>query len=299
MPTLSPPPVESSDGVDPAWLERVTEGFIGPLWRREYPYQNGRRIALSLPRRFVGDLLHFARQLPTVPVQRRMDLTAVAAARRAAAVRVGWCAIFTKAYALVSAARPELRRAYLPFPRPHLYEHPATIGSVTVEREYEGEPAVFVGRVPSPEALRLVEVDALIRYYKTAPLEKIAAFRTALRISRLPRPLRRLVWGFGLKARGLYRASLFGTFGVSVVAPFGASSLHVLSPLTTTLNYGTFLPDGSLDVRLVYDHRVLDGATVARALGHLEEVLRGPIADELAALGSTDAGPEADAWPTA
>jgi hypothetical protein len=82
-----------------------------------------------------------------------------------------------------------------------------------------------------------------------------------------------------------------------VVAPFGASSLHVLSPLTTTLNYGTFLPDGSLDVRLVYDHRVLDGATVARALGHLEEVLHGPIADELAGVGSR--APEGASWATA
>ena len=58
--------------------------------------------------------------------------------------------------------------------------------------------------------------------------------------------------------------------------------MHLLSPLTTTLNYGAFGEDGSLDVRLTYDHRVVDGATVARALGHLEEVLTGPIVNELA-----------------
>src|SRR5262249_41183540 len=72
----------------------------------------------------------------------------------------------------------------------------------------------------------------------------------------------------------------------SVVASLGAGSLHILSPMTTTLNYGTFEPDGSLDVRLTYDHRVLDGASVARAMAALEEVLHGQILDELRALAA-------------
>ncbi len=41
----------------------------------------GRNLRLSLPRRFVCDLLHFAQQVPTVPVQRRLNLAAVVAAR--------------------------------------------------------------------------------------------------------------------------------------------------------------------------------------------------------------------------
>jgi pyruvate/2-oxoglutarate dehydrogenase complex dihydrolipoamide acyltransferase (E2) component len=42
-------------------------------------------------------------------------------------------------------------------------------------------------------------------------------------------------------------------------------------------------------VRVVYDHRVMDGAVVARALGRMEEVLTGPIVDELRALATTQA----------
>jgi pyruvate/2-oxoglutarate dehydrogenase complex dihydrolipoamide acyltransferase (E2) component len=34
-------------------------------------------------------------------------------------------------------------------------------------------------------------------------------------------------------------------------------------------------------VRLIYDHRLMDGATVARALMQMEEILNGPIAREL------------------
>jgi hypothetical protein len=82
---------------------------------------------------------------------------------------------------------------------------------------------------------------------------------------------------------GRQRANYFGTFGVSVYSALGAESLHPLSPLTTTLNYGVFAPDGSADVRLVYDHRVTDGATVARALTRLEDVLNTALRAELLA----------------
>jgi pyruvate/2-oxoglutarate dehydrogenase complex dihydrolipoamide acyltransferase (E2) component len=72
-----------------------------------------------------------------------------------------------------------------------------------------------------------------------------------------------------------------GTFGVSVYSALGAESLHPLSPLTTAFNYGVIQPDGHVDVRIIYDHRVIDGATVARALLDLEKVLNQDILREL------------------
>jgi hypothetical protein len=51
--------------------------------------------------------------------------------------------------------------------------------------------------------------------------------------------------------------------------------------LTTALNYGVIGPDGDVDVRIIYDHRVLDGATVARALVDLEAVLSQEVFAEL------------------
>ncbi len=79
----------------------------------------------------------------------------------------------------------------------------------------------------------------------------------------------------GLYSDGACRGHFFGTFGISVVGSLGAAGLHILSPLTTTLNYWKFEPDGSLDVRLEYDHRVLDGVPVARVLEELEDTLHG------------------------
>lgn len=249
----------------------------------------GRNLPLSLPRRFICDLLHFAHQVPTVPVQRRMNLAAVVAARTVAAPRPSWCSIFTKAYGFVAANRPELRRSYLSFPTPHLYEHPINVASVAVERRFGDEDAVFFGHITEPEARPLLDLDARLRELKERPVESIGAFRKALRVSALPRPLRRLAWWLGLNAWGRKRAQFMGTFGVSVYAGLGAASLHPLSPLTTALNYGVIEPDGSVDVRLVYDHRVMDGSTVARALQELERVLTCEIVAELRYLHRVDA----------
>jgi hypothetical protein len=251
--------------------------------------QPGRTLPLSLPRRFITDLVHFARKVPTVPVQRVMDVGAVRAARELAAPRPSWCAIFTKAYAQAAAEIPELRRAFLPFPWARLYEHPINIASVAMEREYRGERAVFFAHLRSPDQQSLRQLDEHLRRFKEQPVESIGLYRRALAVSRLPQPLRRLMWWIGLNSSGFKRARRIGTFGVSVYAALGAESLHPLSPLTTALNYGVIQPEGRVNVRLIYDHRVMDGATVARALGRMEEILRSEILDELKSLCPPDA----------
>ena len=107
--------------------------------------------------------------------------------------------------------------------------------------------------------------------------------RFALRFARLPTALRRLMWWLALEVDGASRARKVGTFAVSVYSGLGAESLHPLSPLTATLNYGVIGPDGTVPVRIIYDHRVMDGSTVARALARLETILDQDMADELMA----------------
>jgi hypothetical protein len=51
--------------------------------------------------------------------------------------------------------------------------------------------------------------------------------------------------------------------------------------VTSTLHYGLFDDCGNLPVRITFDHRVLDGAFVARGLVELEEVLQTTILEEL------------------
>ena len=240
-------------------------------------------MRLSLPRRWVCDLLHCARKVPTVPVERRIDIRAAAQARASIGLRPGWPAIFTRAYGLVSREVPQLRRYYLSFPWPRLYEFPYSIASVAVERDWEGEQAVFFGHLRSPETQTIASLDKHLRDYKELPVREFGLFRRALQIARYPRFLRRFVWWYGLNVSGAKRAKRLGTFGVSVYSGLGSESLHPLSPLTTTLNYGV-IEDGKVTVRIVYDHRVMDGGTVARAQGRLEEILNREIVEELRTL---------------
>jgi len=81
----------------------------------------------------------------------------------------------------------------------------------------------------------------------------------------------------------------FDTLGLSVYSGLGAESLHPLCPLTYLVSYGVMDDAGDIDVRLVYDHRVVDGAVVARALAAMELVLHGEILRELESLEPREA----------
>lgn len=244
---------------------------------------HGRAIGLSRPRRFVGDLLHFARRVPTVPVQRSMRIGGVVAARNGLNDRPCWPAIFVKAFAVVAERIPALRRAYVGLPWPHLREYPTSIASVAVERSYQNESCVFFGRIANPGQLTLADLHARIRHFAESPVESVKPFRKLLAYAAWPRLLRRAIFWLGLNLPRT-RPSQFGTFGLSVYSSLGAESLHPLSPLTVTLTYGVIDSEGSVVVRLVYDHRVFDGTTAARALEQLEAALHGEIHDELRAM---------------
>jgi hypothetical protein len=253
------------------------------------PRDAGHRLPLSPARRMVVDLMHFCRAVPMVPMERPMDLAAVAAARAAADPRPGWCALFTKAYAAVAARRPELRRAFFRFPWPHLYEYPEPVAAVAVERHLGDEDVVLFAVLRSPHARPLADIDAWLKRCKADPVERIGSFRRAMRVAQLPRPLRRLAWWLGLEGVARWRARVFGTFAVSVTAGLGAATLAVPAPGGTVLHYSPLTADGRLAVRLTFDHRVLDGGTAARALADLEQVLRGELLGELRGLAGAAA----------
>src|SRR6266511_3941515 len=48
---------------------------------------------------------------------------------------------------------PDLRRAYMPFPWAHLYEHPHNVATVVLEREWRNAPAVFYDQIQQPEKI--------------------------------------------------------------------------------------------------------------------------------------------------
>jgi hypothetical protein len=228
----------------------------------------------------VLDLLYFAKRIPTVPVQRRMSLAPLQTARAECRQKVSWVAIFTKAYAMVAQEIPELRCTYIKIPWHMLYEYPTSRALIMVERDYNGEVTVLPASIKDPARESLHYITGQIEEVRHAPVEQLKNFRRWIWFARLPTPVRRIAWWIGLNW-GRQRGNYFGTFGVSVYSSLGAESLHPLGPVTTVLNYGVISKSGEVDVRIIYDHRVMNGTTVARALVRLEAMLNSAMVQEL------------------
>ena len=211
---------------------------------------------------------------------RPLNIRPLLEARALAAQPPGWAAIFVKAFALVAKEQPVLRTLYAKWPWPSFYELPQSIAMVAIARVEDGEDCVLPQKVPAADDLPLAEIDAQIRHAKEAPIDEVPAFRKILRVTRLPLPLRRLMWLVGLNF-GRQRANWFGSFGVTSVAAYGAGELHALSPGPFIVSYGVVEPDQTIDVVIRWDHRITDAALIAKVLTRLEQVLNTEIAAEL------------------
>jgi hypothetical protein len=150
-----------------------------------------------------------------------------------------------------------------------------------MERTVCGDEGIFVGLFRAPEVQTIRQLQESLDWYKSTPVEEIGFFRQELRFGHVPTPIRRLLWWSTLEVSGFKRAKRFGTFGLSSYGSLGAESLHPISPLTTTLTYGPIDSSGRVVIKLIYDHRVLDGAFIARRLEDIERALNETVLDEL------------------
>lgn len=241
----------------------------------------GRNIAISPFRQLVIDLMEMSSGVPSVCADRRMDLSPLVAARAASRPKPGWCSLFAKAFGILGREHPELRRSYIKFPVPRFYEHPHNIASINVEREGPDENVIVYCLVRGPENRTIQQIEEIVRYHKETPLESLRSYQRSVGVSRIPWPFRRLFWWAALNVFGRRRCHNFGTFGISSVGAAGAGLLHLTPILTSTIHFGLFDEQNRLDVRLSWDHRVMDGALVARVLKDLESILNNEIAREL------------------
>jgi hypothetical protein len=243
-------------------------------------FEAGRYYPVSKYRRLVIDLMHFSVAVPSVTIERTMELGRLITARQEMTPQPTWSAIFTKAFSLVAARMPQLRTSYLKFPWHRFYEHPSNIATLSIDRQVGSERIVLYVHIAHPERLTLGAIDAVIHSHQELPLQELLSYRRAVRMSWVPWPLRRWLWWGSLNVLGPVRCHNFGTFGFTSLGAQGAGMLHLLPLLTSTLFYGLFDSSGNLQVRLSFDHRVLDGATAAAALAELEAMLVGPILEE-------------------
>jgi hypothetical protein len=224
--------------------------------------------------------MHASIRVPFVSLARPLNIRGLVEARAQAVQPPGWAATFVKAFALVAKSEPVLRTLYVEWPSPRFYELPRSVAMVAIARVENGEDCVLPQKVTAPDEMPLREVDRQIRHAKQAATEEVPAFRKMLRVTRLPLPLRRLLWWIGLNV-GRQRANYFGSFGVTSVAAYGPGQLHAHSPGPFVLSFGVEKPDQTIDVVIRWDHRITDAALIAKALTRLEQVLNTDIAGEI------------------
>lgn len=241
----------------------------------------GIKIRLSPARAMVLELLHHARKVPSLPLSRVLDVSLLKKARGEAATPHSWMAIFMRAYGLTARKHPELRRAFIPWPRTHFYQHPESLCALLIEREWQGEQVILGAKVRGPENQSLAALDGHIRFFKEAPVLDVCPFRQILRLGNMPGVVRRLTFWHSLYLSGQTRAKRFGTFMISSLGQFGVEQHHPLTPLTTYFTFGPISPEGKVTVKIIYDHRVMDGRGVANCLQTLEDVLHTTLLDEL------------------
>ena len=235
---------------------------------------------ISRSRQIVIDLMYFSKSFPLIAIERSMHLGALATARGRAPQTPPWSALFAKAFALAAEEFAVLRQSYFKFPIPYLYEYEESMANIAHEASVGGEPSVLPIRVRSPDKMSLSAIRFKIVEMADAELWQRGFYRTLARVSHLPFFLRRPLWWIALNIPRS-RKRYFGTFVITSVGTLGADLLTPRAPVTTLLTHGPLNNDGTLKVRLLFDHRVYDGATAARVLARLEELLLGPIHDEI------------------
>jgi len=255
---------------------------------------------LDRQRLLVCDIVRLSRRVPIFPVDRVMHLAELEHLRRAASPRIGWAAIFMKAYAIVARDRPALRswfvprRLLAPWRRPRWATSPVSVASLAISRprgettipETAGDldsEAIWWARIREPDALPLPALQAEIQRYATAPADDV--FKRQLELAMLPRLLRRIVLRANLHSTSPKRALRIGTFSLSTLAGEGAANRMHPTFLTSSLSYTPLDDSGRMTVTLLADHRLLDGVPAARALAALEATFGGEIAEELRRLG--------------
>jgi hypothetical protein len=207
-------------------------------------------------------------------------------AREKFAAAPSWTAMFVKGFALAATEIPELRRVYVKWPWPHLYEYADSTASIGHERWIMGDLGVLPLRFHKPNTVPIGQLSEMIRRAAAAPLEESRFHRKLVAIARLPLLLRRLILGVCLNIPRLRRE--LGTYGVSSAARWRTDLGTSRTPLPCLLSYGPADAEGNVVARLTFDHRVFDGALAGRALARLDEILNSSILEELRDLANAE-----------
>jgi len=208
-------------------------------------------------------------------------------------------AVLLKAIAIAQIKHPATRTVMLPGGQ--LIQLNKLQGQFTVERFVDEQPAVFFGAIKEPDQKPITDITKELQTYGSAPIEEVPQLRIESKFSKSPWLLRQLMIFVGMRVPQVRLRFMGATFGLSSLGKYGCRNLISPSVITSMFCVGEaeerpLVVNGKIEIRpmvsivLNFDHRVLDGATAARFMQDIIELLRGGleeyVRDELERLSS-------------
>lgn len=250
---------------------------------------DGTMRRIGSDRSIVLDVLHCASKVPSFPVERKIDVSLIEAARQDTRLRISWTAIFCRAYGLASREHSQLRLMYLSWPWPRMYQSPRCVIAIAVNRRLPEGERLFFGRVSNPDTRSLIEIQQDLNRFQSEPPPQV--FKSQWVGAKMPRVVRRLVWWWRTDVDYKNRARRVGTGSISTLAGQGVTNRLHPCMMTSSLSFGPIESDGCSLVTLQCDHRIMDGAAAARALNGICQSLSTQVRQELQEIRSESARP--------
>jgi pyruvate/2-oxoglutarate dehydrogenase complex dihydrolipoamide acyltransferase (E2) component len=234
-------------------------------------------------RQVIHDMLSRARRFHApVTGSFELDVTDTRARMRALrrkGLKIGLVTYLVRATAMIVRESPSLQRhlftTWYGRPREVVFDHIACT-LIVARKGPTGETLLLPLVIQDVDRLSLAEIDALVSHHRDAPIESLEQFQALERVKKAPRLALR--W-FSYKARSDpdFYLRYFGTYGLSsLIDPGGpmtamatyANTAVAFLPSTLKerpwLHQGKIVPREILNMSIVVDHNLIDGAESLR-----------------------------------
>lgn len=223
-----------------------------------------------------------------------IDMTCAEALRsrfEALGQKITVTAVLLKSIAIAQRKHPATRTIMLP--NGGLIQLNKIEAQFTVERFVDGGPALFFGTIKDPETKPLSEITRELHRCGTEPIENIPQLAIQSRFSKYPSLIRQIILFIGMRVPKIRIHYMGATFGFSSLGKYGCKSMISPSVITSMFCAGQVVErpiavEGKVEIHpmltlvLNFDHRVLDGATSARFINDIIDLLLGGLEKHVA-----------------
>jgi pyruvate/2-oxoglutarate dehydrogenase complex dihydrolipoamide acyltransferase (E2) component len=210
---------------------------------------------------------------------------------RRAGRRIGLVSYLVRATALLVQQRPLLQRhlftTWYGRTREVVFDH-ITCTLIVSRKGPDGEPILLPLLLENVDRRSIEEIDAIIAEHRDRPIEELEQFKALERVKKAPRLA--LSW-FSYKARSdpEFYLKYFGTYGLSsLIDPGGginglstyANTAVAFLPSTLKMRpwvvRGKIVPREILNMSVVVDHNLIDGAEALKISHLLRDLVEKP-----------------------